>query len=243
MWHGQLMANALEWLKSCRADIVMLQEVYNRSDEALEPRYRTFSELRRVLQYPTVVFAEAGMERRDVGRLPFGNAVLAKWPVRLNEAILFDTPYNADYVDELANFPTAPRVLQRVVLDSPVGELDVLNVHGPWDLVGERNSPARQRMATALARAAQGVERVVAGGDTNARPVNECWRPVEQVLTSVFGDELETTFNMRRKDNPGYATAVVDMLFVSRNIQVLERACVDVDVSDHLPLTATLTVD
>jgi endonuclease/exonuclease/phosphatase family metal-dependent hydrolase len=65
---------------------------------------------------------------------------------------------------------------------------------------------------------------------------------IEQYLTSVFGNNLKSTFNMRRKDNPGYATAAVDMLFVSPNIRIVNSECSDVDISDHLPVIATLEV-
>jgi endonuclease/exonuclease/phosphatase family metal-dependent hydrolase len=65
-------------------------------------------------------------------------------------------------------------------------------------------------------------------------------RQVGQHLTSVFGDSLKTTFNISRKDNPGYATAAVDMMFVSSDIEVIEKACPAVDVSDHLPLVVQL---
>jgi len=61
-------------------------------------------------------------------------------------------------------------------------------------------------------------------------------------LTNIFGNELKTSFNMRRKDNPGYATACVDMLFVSSDIKVMDKVCPDVDISDHLPLVATLRI-
>jgi endonuclease/exonuclease/phosphatase family metal-dependent hydrolase len=47
---------------------------------------------------------------------------------------------------------------------------------------------------------------------------------------------------MHRKDNPGYATAAVDMLFVSPGIKIIDRQCPDVDISDHLPVVATLEV-
>jgi endonuclease/exonuclease/phosphatase family metal-dependent hydrolase len=58
----------------------------------------------------------------------------------------------------------------------------------------------------------------------------------------VFGEELKTTFNMKHKDNPGYATAAVDMMFISPDIKVSEKACPEVDVSDHLPLVVQLLV-
>jgi endonuclease/exonuclease/phosphatase family metal-dependent hydrolase len=65
---------------------------------------------------------------------------------------------------------------------------------------------------------------------------------LENSLLSVFGNSLATTFNMSQKTNPGYATAAVDMLFISREIKVTSSECPQVNISDHLPLIATLEV-
>jgi endonuclease/exonuclease/phosphatase family metal-dependent hydrolase len=65
-------------------------------------------------------------------------------------------------------------------------------------------------------------------------------RAIEEHLTSVFGNSLTTTFNMRRKENPGYATAAVDLMYISNDLRVTGKDCPDVDISDHLPLVVTL---
>lgn len=66
---------------------------------------------------------------------------------------------------------------------------------------------------------------------------------LEEHLVNVFKqDNRVTSFNMRHKTNPGYAVAVVDMLFVSSSLVVLEHRQCDENVSDHLALTATIEV-
>jgi endonuclease/exonuclease/phosphatase family metal-dependent hydrolase len=97
-------------------------------------------------------------------------------------------------------------------------------------------------MAKAVVKMIKGKKKVVLGGDTNARPTNQAIRDIEQHVVNVFGHELANTFNMRRKDNPGYATSVVDMLFVTPNIRVLSKQRHDVDVSDHVPISAVLEI-
>ncbi len=70
-------------------------------------------------------------------------------------------------------------------------------------------------------------------------------RNIEKHLNNVFKDELSTTFNVKHKDLtrfPGYATAVVDMVFVSSDLQVQSKKCPAVDVSDHLPLVCDLVL-
>ena len=58
----------------------------------------------------------------------------------------------------------------------------------------------------------------------------------------MFKDELKTTFNMKRKTDPGYAAAVVDMIFISKNIEVISHDCPQVDISDHLPLVCKFNI-
>jgi endonuclease/exonuclease/phosphatase family metal-dependent hydrolase len=97
-------------------------------------------------------------------------------------------------------------------------------------------------MSVTISDAIADQSNVILAGDTNARPTNKAILEIEAHLKSVFGKELQTSFNMRRKDNPGYATSCVGMIFVSPNIKILEKPCPDIDISDHLPLIATLDV-
>ncbi len=91
----------------------------------------------------------------------------------------------------------------------------------------------------------KGLRRVIVAGDTNAKPTNPAMLAIEQQLVSVFKNDLPTSFNVRRKDLkkfPGYATATVDLMYVSPDVTVVVRDCSNVDISDHLPLTATLHI-
>ena len=88
----------------------------------------------------------------------------------------------------------------------------------------------------------QGKEHVILAGDFNLQPNTQTISNIEKQLKNVFRGELKTTFNMKRKDNPGYASAVVDMIFVSKHIKILKHYCPNVDVSDHLPLVCVFEV-
>jgi endonuclease/exonuclease/phosphatase family metal-dependent hydrolase len=82
-------------------------------------------------------------------------------------------------------------------------------------------------------------------GDFNTRPQTKTIQAIEAHLNNLFSDKLTTTFNLPRKDvekHPGYATATVDMMFVSFDIGIIDTYCPRVDVSDHLPLVANLRV-
>lgn len=124
-------------------------------------------------------------------------------------------------------------------------QVDVYNFQGVWDLDGDNNSPQRARMGQTIVDAVKGKQRVILAGDTNARPTTQAIKNIENHLTNVFKAELTTTFNVAQKDLdkfPGYASSVVDMLFVSPAVTVKDHYCPPVNVSDHLPLVATLGI-
>jgi endonuclease/exonuclease/phosphatase family metal-dependent hydrolase len=244
MWLGGMMFDNINaFLREQDADIVVLQEVFNGQDASLDRQYRSMQVLKENVNYPYENFVAdyrdfdytAGMAQR-------GNAILSKFPIVSSDFLFFDTPYSEDYRDVPENFNKCPRDLQHVVLNTPVGPINVYNIQGVWDLDGERYSEQRKRMSDIVIQAISGKQNVILAGDMNARPLNQAVKNIEQYLTSVFGNELKSTFNMIHKDNPGYATASVDMILVSPNIQVLERECVAINISDHLPLRATLEI-
>ncbi len=241
-WGGNLFPQIIDFLRAEDADIVALQEVHDGKDPALKDRLRSMQVLKQELGYPHQEFALAHMLILPEGTLPSGNAVLSKFPIT-NSAVtfLFD-PTQTAYFDKPEQWPILPRILQGTSLDTPVGEVNVFNIHGVWDLDGDSPSPQRQTMVERTFEAIQGKSNVILAGDTNANQNNPVLLDIEKRLTSVFGRELASTFNMRRKDNPGYATAAVDHMYVSPNIKVLSHSCPDVDVSDHLPLIATLEI-
>jgi endonuclease/exonuclease/phosphatase family metal-dependent hydrolase len=244
MWLGGILFdNIIAFLKDQDADIVVLQEVFNGEDKSLAAQYRSMQVLKEQLGYPYDDFVA---DYRDFdytdGKAQRGNAILSKFLITSGDAVFFDEPYTEEYRNIRVNFPNCPRNLQHVSLDTPAGEVNIYNIQGVWDMAGASYSTKRKLMSEAVIKAIDGKQNTILAGDVNARPVNQAVKNIEEHLKSVFGNELASTFNMRRKDDPGYASAAVDMILVSPNIKVLERNCPDIDVSDHLPLTATLVI-
>lgn len=235
----------LDFLAAEDADVVFLQEVYNGDIATMERRFRSIEVLQERLHYDSVEFAPLVIDKFHEGDVMAGNAVLAKFPTTAGETIFFNSqlverdPYKPETVEGIV---TLPRILQHVILDTSAGDVHAFNIHGAWDLDGDNFGEDRRRMRDAILAAIDGKPNVILAGDTNAQPTNQAMRDVEQHLHSVFGTELTSTFNMKHKKNPGYATARVDMIFVSPNIKVLERHSPKVDVSDHLPLIARLEI-
>jgi endonuclease/exonuclease/phosphatase family metal-dependent hydrolase len=241
-WHSILLNDILDFLRQEDADILLLQEVYDGKDSDLEPKYRTFDIVKEQLNYPATDFASAVIDNADKIKVRQGNAIFSKFPITSQKVTFFNEPYSEDYAGTPETYPTCPRNLQHVVLETPIGEVNVFNLQGVWDLDGDNYSERRQKMSQVIIDNVKNKPNVLLAGDTNAKPTNKAMRNIEQHLNSVFGNDLKTTFNMRRKDNPGYATAAVDLMYVSPNIEVLDRKCPDVDISDHLPIMATLQI-
>jgi len=240
---GKLFDDILQFLKQQDADIVVLQEAYNGEDSALERRFRSMQVLQQELDYPYQDFVA---DYRDFdhtdGKAQRGNAILSKFPIIARDALFFAEPYNETYRDVPGNFEHCPRDLQHVTLQTPAGGVNVYNIQGVWDMNGDNYSPQRRRMAELIVDTVKGRPNVILAGDTNAKQTNQAIADIEKSLKSVFGRDLPTTFNMRHKDNPGYATAAVDGIFVSPGIKVLKRTCHDDNLSDHLALSAELQV-
>jgi endonuclease/exonuclease/phosphatase family metal-dependent hydrolase len=243
MWHGgRLFDQMLAFLKGQDADVVLLQEVFNDHNPKLEQRFRSLDVLKRELGYKYHNFAPTQRMVQPEGKIEEGVAILTRFPIISAKSTFLAEPYNDHYIDIPENYASSPRPLQHVVLDTPYGELNVFNIHGVWDLDGDNFSERRQKMSKTIIGAIRGLPNVILAGDTNSRPTNPAMQALEGYLTPVFGTELKSTFNMRHKDDPGYATSAVDLMYVSSTIRVLAKECPDVDVSDHRPLVVRLAV-
>jgi len=243
LWHGRFIERCAEFLAEQDADIVILQEVHNGTGPELPSHLRSLEVLQQKLNYPFYDHAAAVLFNDPQGKVSSGNAVLSKFKITRRDHQFMQEGFNDDYRDSPQFWPVYPRVLQYVELETEAGPVNVFNLHGVWDLDGDSYSERRRGMADKVIKAIAGKPNVLLGGDTNAKASNRAIKQIEEHVKSVFGESLQTTFNMRRKDNPGYASAAVDLLFVSPNIKILQKACVDADVSDHLPVMAELEIN
>lgn len=242
MWHGQLLPASLKFLKEQGADIVLLQEVSNSTDPAMSENFRTLSVLVNELDYPHYDHAPAVICNYEVGKVKEGNAILSRFPITARDSQELSGSFREVEPNNREEFPVWPRNLQCVTVNAHDVELNLFNFQGAWDLDGDNDSPQRQKMVDIILENIRNKTNVILAGDTNAKPTNPSMRRLETPLKSVFGDELQSTFNMRRKTNPGYATAAVDLMYISPDITVIEKSCPDVDISDHRPLVVTLDI-
>lgn len=234
---GKLFNNITSFIKKENPDIITFQEVYDGKNPYLEKRFQSYTLLQKVLGYQFVNFAPAFEEVLDVGNIEWGNAVFSKYPLISSENIFFDIPYAKNYHNTMKGSEFSPRNMQHVTLHADGKEIHVFNIHGIWGLDGNDN-PRRRAMGEVIINHIRDKQHVILSGDFNLKPNTQTVYTIEKHLNSVFNNELQTTFNMKYKTNPGYATAAVDMIFVSKNIRVVKKLCPQIDISDHLPLIA-----
>jgi len=244
---GRLFDELVDFCRGQAADIYLFQEVFNDQDPALERRYRAYAELQKELHLPHTQFAPTYVGLIDGVKHLQGNAVMSRFSLSPVSVRFYDEPFQKVVMKLRPLFPFIPRSLQHVVADIDGVSIHVLNTQGIWGEDGD-DTPRRINMGRIIAQEVVSVGRqtpLVLAGDFNVDPNTESIRQIDVHLKSVFKGELSCSFNLQQKDlgkYPGYAKAVVDMMFVSDVVKVIEHSCPRVNVSDHLPLVAVLEI-
>lgn len=239
---GKLFEPVLEFLKREKPDILALQEVYDGKDPKLERRFRSMEVLKEELSFSHEFFSPACVDVREEGKIVNGNAVFSRFPVVDSKTVFFDVPFGErTNFEGPGDFTQTPRNIQYAEIEIGDKKINVFNTQGIWGEDGEDNE-RRLKMSEVIVREIQDKENVILAGDFNVRPNTKTILNIEKHLNNVFKGELKTTFNMKRKTNPRYATAVVDMILASDNFKIVDHYCPEVDVSDHLPLVCVFEI-
>lgn len=239
IWRGEVYKEAIAFLMQENPDIIMLQEVYNGKDKNLPIPYRLYSFLSEMFPRHFSIFGAQFCDITEYGNIEEGNAIFSKFPIVYSKNTFFDIPYSVFDNHAKERFDDNPQAILQAELKLGDSTLSAFCVHGVWGFDGKDNK-RRFTMAGVIKRETAGHKNTIMAGDFNLVHNTKAVGQITENLQSVFKDSLTSTFNMKYKDNGGYATAAVDMVFVSPNISVLAKSCPQVDVSDHLPLVVTL---
>lgn len=234
---GMLFDNILDFLKKENPDILVCQEVFGGKNKKLERRFRSFDFLKKEFKFKYASFAPTWRENlgKD-GMVERGNAIFSRFPVIKTKTVFFDVPYNSNFKLPTANFSFSPRNMQSAVVKKNGIELNVFNTQGIWGFDGQDNK-RRLKMAETIIKQIKDKKNVILAGDFNVNQGTKTIASIGKYLKEIFKGELNSTFNIKRKPKlSGYGKAVVDRIFVSKNINVLKHCCPKVDISDHLPL-------
>ena len=222
------MDQVVDFIKKEEPDIMALQEV--RAEDAFP-------------DFSYTHFAPEFYHHIDGGRFLTGNAVFSKYPITSSSYSHYFEPLGEGYEDRPQMYPVLPRNLQHVQLDVGGKLLNVFNTHGVWGQDG-KDTERRLAVSEKIMAATEGKNSTVLCGDFNVSENTRTMLRLEDRFVNVFKNERTTSFNVRRKNPPGtYATTVVDFLFVTPDIKILSHVSLDIDISDHFPLIATLQID
>lgn len=225
LWLGGVLFNRVaEFINKEQPDILLLQEAHKGVQKKLNFKYFDFA--------PTFV------DEKISKITEYGNAILSRYPIIFSRAIFYDLPYRKFNLSKTVDFSSLPRNLQHAVIQVNNINLNIYNTQGIWGSDGQDNK-RRLNMSKIIINEIKNKDNVVLAGDFNVLPTTKTIKNIEDYLHNVFHEELTSTFNLKRKKKGEYATAVVDMIFVSKKIKVLNRYCPAVDISDHLPLVCT----
>lgn len=244
IWHGGIVwDNLVDFIKKEDPDIAFFQEVYGSENTDLEKRFRTISLFKK--EFPNLAYHTFGPKVIDTTtKSPQGDAIFSKFPLVGEKVYFFDSQlkeHNLTIQDPYAKEIPEGMLESYVEIDGK--KVWLYNWHGIWAELG-KDTPERFKMLDVIVNAIKGKERIILAGDTNLNPDTEFVRLLQERtnVKSVFGNSLTSTFNMKHKTNPGFATAVVDMIFTTPDIKVIEKKQPDDDVSDHKPLIAILEI-
>jgi len=241
---GKYFDKVVGFLKQEDADIVCLQEVFNSKNKNLIRRFRTVQEFKKTFPEYNVFYSPEFLGKFGDHWLDTGNMIMSKHKLVAKKTIYLKGEYGKylEFPHE-KDFSTHPKNMQHAQIKVGTKVLNVFNLHGIWGLDGEDN-PNRLQMADIIVKEVKNNKRLILSGDFNVRPNTKTIGKIEKHLVNVFKDELKTTFNIKRKtkDKKGYAKSVVDMVFISSDIKVVDHQCPQVDVSDHLPLVCVFDI-
>lgn len=238
---GQIFDPMLGFLKAEQADILTLQEVHNEKSKSLPRNFRSLEIIKNELNYPYVSFAPSTLWNNGKIKADIGNAILSRFPINSDSYVFYNTPYGEYKEGVVDEYPNISRTIQHAEINIEKTILNVFNTQGIWGFDGLDNQ-RRLEMGSMIAKMVKNNKNVILAGDFNMEANTKSMGKIEKYLKNVFKNELTTSFNMKRKTSQGYASAVVDMIFVSPNIKVIDHFCPKIDVSDHLPLVCTLEV-
>ncbi len=241
LWHGgDLMDKILDFLIKEDPDIIFCQEANNGRLAGVPRGLNTLTIFAEKLRDYNQIFFPLLFWSKEP-KIEQGLLTLSRFRIAEKGLTFFGPEYSYYPMPiEKNDWSGDPSAISQSVAVTEAGEIDLFNVHGVWGYDGA-DSEIRLKMSSIIVDKIGSSKKAILAGDFNMFPNTESIGNIEKNLHSVFGTELKTTHNLSRKPS-SYGQGPVDMMFVTKNIKVLAHYCPEVDISDHLPLVATLEI-
>lgn len=237
-----------DFIRKVDADIVAIQEIVRPLEDRVKKQFRSKDDIEHELKglYPYQFFgplwvAKSINEGDKIifdfgGRMEQGNEILTKYPIveATNEHYYKSYSYALDW----SNWKNEDhgRALQVVELNVDDKELQVLNLHGIWteDKMGDKRTLEECKYVIGAAKRKR-IPTIITG-DFNLLPETESIRLMNKEFRNLIEEyEIKTT-RPSFKDEIDEGRNVVDYIFVSGGVKVVDFKVIDSDISDHLPM-------
>lgn len=203
-----------------KATVVGLQEVDRHYGERSNFQDQA-RELAKLLDFHYVYGANIDIEKKDQTKnQQYGNAILSLYPIKDSENI------------SLTSFGNEPRGLQRVMIEVDGKQLYIFNTHFSLD---SESKLEQTKEIIAITSNYQGPKVLV--GDFNSEPDST---EIQMLLSSSDFEDCFVEVENNGTFLVDHTGIRIDYIFVSSQLDVLNRTVVQREGSDHLPIIAEL---
>jgi len=232
---GKLFDNLVEFIQRENPDILALQEVHNGKGK-LPRNLKTIEEFKKKFNFEYISFAPAYLNVTPNGKIPSGNSIFSKFPIKEDKITFTSSLFEEQTFEKRKTWDSVPRNLQHTKINISDKILNIFNTQGIWGK-DDMDNPERLKMSQKIVKEIKGKENVILCGDFNVGVNTKTIKNIEKYLVNIF-PKRATSFNLRRKTGGGFKSSVVDFVFTSQDIEVIQKYVPEVDVSDHMPLIA-----
>lgn len=240
LWFGKELESAVEFLKSQKPDVILLQEVpFGVSQDLDEVNTQSFQVLSRELEMYSSFVPGWRIKNHDYS-YEFGLAILTNLPVVSGG---FEFYYRHFYqIEKLQGPGYFPGILQNLKVKVGDSLLSLMTTHFIWSLHPEVNED-QKRAINPLIELLEKEERLIFGGDLNTWQETEIYQKLSNVLVDDRPKGLKQTLNPRLHRTKGKELAVDYLFHKGDDIRLLDSYVPDVDISDHLPVVAEYWIE
>lgn len=238
----------IDFLKEQAADIIALQEVGRPFEASVSPEYRSQQDIEEALNadYPFKFYGpmwygdafrfDGKVTRHFGGHIEQGGEVISKFPITTatNEHYYKHYEYMIDWSNwKKEDHGRSVQIVELNINDTP---LQILNVHGIWNMTrqGDERTLAQCEYLVAAAKR-KNIPTIIAG-DFNLAPESKSIQYMNQHLRNLIVENNIASTRPDFKDDMDSGMNVVDYIFVNDQVDVRHFSAVDTDISDHLPL-------
>lgn len=218
-------------------DIIGIQEAAIYYDEN-SPKNIT-EELAEELGYHHVFYP--AIDFRPEKPYTMGNAIISRYPIKDSKS----HELNPEDITYDGTYETEPRILVEAGIDVNGQTLRFLTTHLQYSYKFQTTNIRKKQVQKVLSVIEEIQEPAVLAGDFNAPLENEEIEMIEKEMNRI--DSQEPTWTTKpfehegwKVDEPEYR---LDNIFVSKDLKILEAETIQTELSDHLPVKATVSIE